>query len=229
MFRRTLNSFTAAILFSLGGCSAFVPKVDMPVQTHVDPAPRPEQLAMAAPTGSLYNVSTYTPLFEDIRARRVGDILIIQINGKIDATQSNSMSASRTDSATIDVPLIQGFFGALGDLRGLNGSASSSKNFNGQGETTNANDLTGTLTVTVSDVLPNGNLRVVGEKQIGTNRDVEYLKFSGVVNPATIQTGNVVSSSKVADARVEYRGKGVLDTATTMGWLSRFFLTFLPF
>ena len=88
---------------------------------------------------------------------------------------------------------------------------------------------TALITVSVSEVLPNGYLRVIGEKQIGTNREVERIRFSGVVNPVTILPGNVVPSTRVADARVEYKGQGAIDSATTMGWLSRFFLTVLPF
>ena len=83
--------------------------------------------------------------------------------------------------------------------------------------------------MTVVDVLPNGYLLVSGEKQIGTNREVQTIRFSGVVNPATILSGNLVSSSQVADARVEMRGQGAVDEAQVMGWLARFFLTFLPF
>lgn len=232
MFRRLLIGLTAAASFSLGACSTFVPQVDMPEQTvnNQKPSAQPDavELALAQPTGSLYSASTYRPLFEDNRARFVGDILTIQISESIDATQTNSMSASRSDSASIDVPLIQGFFGG-NDLKAINGSASSSKSFDGSGETAAANNLVGTLTVSVTDVLPNGYLRVVGEKQIGTNRDVQYLKFAGVVNPNDIRAGNVVASSRVADARVEYRGRGTLDSASAMGWLSRFFLTVLPF
>jgi len=199
----------------------------MPEQTTVQQAvPAPAQPGM--PTGSLYSAASYRPLFEDQRARFVGDILTIQILEQINAAQTNSTAASRKDSASIDVPLIQGFFG-LGDLKAISGTASGSKDFSGKGESKAANNLTGTVTVTVSGILPNGNLQVVGEKQIGTNRDVEYLRFSGVVNPITILPGNVVPSTKVADARIEYRGKGAIDSATTMGWLSRFFLTVLPF
>lgn len=232
MYRRLLIGITAAISFSLGACSTFVPQVDLPAKTTNEQAapkqPDAVELAMAKPTGSLYSTSSYRPLFEDHRARFKGDILTIQISESIDATQSNSMSASRSDSASIDVPLIQGFFGG-NDLKAINGSASSSKSFDGSGDTAANNNFAGTLTVSVTDVLPNGYLRVVGEKQIGTNRDVQYLKFAGVVNPVDIRTGNVVSSSKVADARIEYRGQGTLDSATAMGWLSRFFLTVLPF
>lgn len=232
MCRLLLIGLTAAFSFSLGACSTFIPKVDLPEQTtnqQVPPAqPDAVELAMSKPTGSLYSTSTYRPLFEDHKARFKGDILTIQISESIDATQSNSVSASRTDSASIDVPLIQGFFGG-NDLRAINGEASSNKSFDGSGDSAANNNFVGTLTVSVTDVLPNGYLRVVGEKQIGTNRDVQYLKFAGVVNPVDIRTGNVVSSSKVADARIEYRGKGALDSATAMGWLSRFFLTVLPF
>ncbi|MEW6206484.1 MAG: flagellar basal body L-ring protein FlgH [Pseudomonadota bacterium] len=229
MKRIFLIGLTAAFSITLGACSTFAPKVDMPSQTTVpQPVPQPAQVAMAAPTGSLYSTATYRPLFEDQRARFLGDTLTIQIVEQINAAQTNSMSASRSDSASIDVPLIQGFFGSR-DLRAINGSASSDKDFSGEGSSRAANTLTGSITVTVANVLPNGNLQVVGEKQIGTNREVEYLKFSGVVNPITVLPGNVVPSTKVADARIEYRGKGALDSATAMGWLSRFFLTVLPF
>ena len=83
--------------------------------------------------------------------------------------------------------------------------------------------------MTVIEVLPNGNLLVSGEKQIGINQGSEFVRFSGVVNPATISPANAVSSTQVADARLEYRGNGYIDEAQTMGWLARFFLTFLPF
>ncbi len=229
MNRLVLIGITAAFSITLGACSTFAPKVDMPEKTTVQqPVQQTTQLATAKPTGSLYNPSTHRPLFEDQRARFLGDTLTIQIKEQINAAQTNSMNASRSDSASLNVPLIQGFFGQR-DLKAINSSASSEKDFSGKGESKAANNLTATLTVTVSDILPNGNLQVIGEKQIGTNRDVEYLKFSGVVNPVTILPGNLVPSSKVADARIEYRGKGVLDSATTMGWLSRFFLTVLPF
>ena len=79
------------------------------------------------------------------------------------------------------------------------------------------------------EVLPNNNLIVSGEKQIGINQGSEFIRFSGVVNPNTIVNGNTVTSTQVADARIEYRGTGYIDEAQTMGWMSRFFLTFLPF
>ena len=83
--------------------------------------------------------------------------------------------------------------------------------------------------MTVIDVLPNGNLLVSGEKQIALKEGEEFIRFSGVVNPNTISTANTVQSSQVADARIEYKANGFLDSAQVMGWLGRFFLTVLPF
>jgi len=113
-------------------------------------------------------------------------------------------------------------------LLGSNLAASSASAFEGKGGSASNNVFTSIITVTVIEVLPNGNLLVSGEKQIGINQGSEFVRFSGVVNPATI-SGNTVSSTQVADARLEYRGNGYIDEAQTMGWLGRFFLTVLPF
>jgi flagellar L-ring protein FlgH len=125
------------------------------------------------------------------------------------------------------VPIVAGLPGKF--LQGANLQANSSNAFSGKGDTANENSFAGTITVTVMNVLPNGNLVVSGEKQIGINHNLELIRFSGVVNPVTLQAGNVVESTKVADARLEYTGKGYIDEAQRMGWLSRLFLTFLPF
>ena len=114
-------------------------------------------------------------------------------------------------------------------LQDLELKASTDNKFEGKGETANDNLFTGTITVTVIEVLANGNLLVSGDKQIGINRNMETLRFSGVVNPATILHGNVVSSTQIADARIDYRGSGYINEAQTMGWLQRFFLNVLPF
>jgi flagellar L-ring protein precursor FlgH len=81
----------------------------------------------------------------------------------------------------------------------------------------------------VIEVLPNGNLRVAGEKQIGIRQNSEVLRFSGVVDPERIQAGNVVSSTQVADARLDYRGGGYIEEAQIQGWLARFFNSWSPF
>jgi flagellar L-ring protein precursor FlgH len=106
--------------------------------------------------------------------------------------------------------------------------ASSTNQFEGKGEAASANNFSGTITVTVIDVLPNRNLVVSGEKQLAMTQGSEYIRFSGVVRPETV-INNTVSSIQVADARIEYKANGYIDEAQTMGWLSRFFLTVSPF
>ncbi len=120
--------------------------------------------------------------------------------------------------------------GVLGtNINALNAAASSSNSFDGKGATSSSNLFTGTITVTVVEVLVNGNLRIAGEKQIGIRRNGEVLKFTGVIDPARIQPGNTVSSTQVADARLDYRGTGYIEEAQIKGWLSRFFDSFTPF
>src|SRR5262249_10871347 len=107
--------------------------------------------------------------------------------------------------------------------------ATSDFEFSGEGASASNNTVNGTLTVTVVNVLPNGNLVVSGEKQIGINQGSEFIRVSGVVNPAYITFANSINSVQLADARVEYRANGQIENAQQMGWLARFFLNVLPF
>ncbi len=107
---------------------------------------------------------------------------------------------------------------------------SGDNSFGGKGGANANNTFNGTITVTVNQVLSNGNLHVVGEKNrspltVGT----EFIRFSGVVNPRTISGSNSVTSTQVADARIEYVGNGYINEAQTMGWLQRFFLNVSPY
>ena len=112
---------------------------------------------------------------------------------------------------------------------GLGLDANSSNTFDGKGQAAASNDFTGTITVTVIDVLPNGNMLVSGEKQIAMSQGSEFIRFSGIVNPVMVTPSNSVVSTQVADARIEYRANGYIDEAQTMGWLARFFNNVLPF
>ncbi|MBU3738960.1 MAG: flagellar basal body L-ring protein FlgH, partial [Rhodoferax sp.] len=114
-------------------------------------------------------------------------------------------------------------------LGNLKVGTSTNNDFSGKGGTESANTFSGTITATVTEVLPNGHLAVAGEKQIGVNQNVDVLRFSGTIDPRAVQPGNVVSSTKVANARIESRGRGAQAEAQTVGWLSRFFFSLLPF
>ena len=189
---------------------------------------RPEPRNYADPgNGAIYNVANARPLFEDRRARFVGDTIIINIVEKTQASKISENKTSRSQTVDASVPTIVGlpFKGAQGTAL----TASDTNNFDGKGQNTSSNDFTSTIAVTVIEVYPNGNLLVSGEKQIGLKEGEEFVRFSGVVNPNTITTANTVQSTQVADARIEYRQNGQIQSAQVAGWLTKFFLTFLPF
>jgi len=216
-------AFGFLVLLALTGCGAMrTVEMHQPMTARPVATPATEQS-----NGAIYQAQHYMPLFEDIRARNVGDTRNITLNEKINATKQADSSAERTQGTTASVPTVFGLPGKF--AQGTSLSASSSNKFEGKGASTTSNLFTGTITVTVIEVLSNGNLIVSGEKQIGINQGSEFIRFSGVVNPTTIVSGNTVTSTQVADARIEYRGTGYIDEAQTMGWLARFFLTFLPF
>lgn len=187
--------------------------------------PMPPTAPVAA-RGAIYQPASYQPLFEDHRARTIGDILTININEKVSASKTATSTANRAGSMDFVVPDAQ--IGGRG-IKGGKLSATSKNDFEGKGDSAANNVFTGAITVTVVDVLPNGNLIVAGEKQIGINQGSEFVRLSGVVDPRFILAGNVVSSTQVADARLEYRGAGYINEAQTIGWLSRVFMSVMPF
>ncbi len=205
----------------------------MPQTAKVDFAePRPVHAAIAAVperanTGSLFHKVSYRPAFEDPRARAIGDIITIQIVETVTASQVSKSTANRTTSMDAGVsafPLM-----SATSLAKLTTGTSSANDFSGKGGTESANTFTGSITATVVDVLPNGHLVVTGEKQIGVNQNVDVLRFSGTIDPRLVQPGNLVNSTQVANARIESKGRGAQAEAQTVGWLSRFFFSFLPF
>ena len=191
-------------------------------QAAIAPPPAPR-----ATTGSLFQVASYRPSFEDRRARMVGDTVTVQIVENVTASQKSTSTVDRNSS--IDSKITALPLQPVADLAKLGIGASTSNNFSGKGCTVSANTFSGSITATVIEVLGNGHLVVAGEKQIGVNQNVDVLRFSGTVDPRLVQPGSVVSSTQVANVRIESRGRGAQGEAQTVGWLSRFFLSFLPF
>ncbi|WP_303785398.1 flagellar basal body L-ring protein FlgH [Azovibrio restrictus] len=188
-----------------------------------------------APTGngSIFQANSARPLFEDRRARYVGDILTVNIKENNRASAESESTATRTSevSARIDALNVPPFnVNPLNRVAGLNAAAESSNTFSGGGDVGNTNAFNGTITVTVIEVLPNGNLLVSGEKQVSIGHQQEFIRLSGVVNPRDIRSeSHSVDSSRIADARIEYKASGYISEAQVMGWLARFFLSALPF
>lgn len=214
----------------LAGC-AYVPKKPL-----VDGPTSAQPAAVVDPTnsGSIYQLSqpvyyAYQPLFEDRRPRNVGDTLTISLEEDVSASKNSSASAGRNGKSSFSASLIPKFLKKLIDGDKMDMSMEGESDFSGKGGANAKNTFKGTITVTVIRLLANGNLQVVGEKQIAINQGTEFIRFSGVVNPRTISGTNTVSSMKVADARIEYVGEGYINEAQNMGWLQRFFLNISPF
>lgn len=179
------------------------------------------------PNGSIYQARQgYQPLFEDRRPRAMGDILTIVLDEEVSASKNSQSNAGRSGSASLELAQLPDVLDTLAeygfDISGEN-------DFTGSGGSRANNSFTGTITVSVLEVMNNGNLRVRGEKQIAINQGTEFIRFSGVVNPRTITAQNTVPSTQVADARIEYVGDGYINEAQHMGWLQRFFLNVSPF
>ena len=208
----------------LSGCAYIGPHVDVG-----DTRPTPPEPAPAAPTlasGSIFAAAAYRPLFEDHRARLVGDTLTVKIVEKVTATAKSTSSVEKSGAMSGGITALPGL--SPNALRRASADASTSSTSEGTGSTENSNDFSGTITVVVKQVLPNGHLLVAGEKQIGVNQNIDVLRFSGQVDPRAIQSGNSVPSAALANVRLEQRGRGAAAEAQAMGWLQRFFINVLP-
>jgi flagellar L-ring protein FlgH len=212
---------------ALAGCASVnhyrVPPVD------VDAPPPVVAAAPAAPAlanGAIYQASAYRPLFEDHRARLPGDTLTVTIVEKVSASQKSTSSVDKSGTlsgAVTALPLLSPSSFARATVGGT-----SANTYGGKGATESSNDFSGTITVLVTGVLPNGHLLIRGEKQIGVNANVDVLRFAGQVDPRAIQPGNSVPSAQIANVRVEHRSRGQQADAQVMGLLSRFFLSVMP-
>ncbi|RLA55099.1 MAG: flagellar basal body L-ring protein FlgH [Gammaproteobacteria bacterium] len=216
-------SIAAALL--LGACS------NTPENTHPDYAavepfdPYPEPQALA-PTGSIYqNVGHNLVLFEDLRARQVGDILTVVLAEATDGTKSSDTALDKDNSTVIDNPVIAGNLVDLGNDNNLAFDLSSKSAFKGDSASNQSNSLQGSISVTVAKVYPGGNLYVQGEKWIKINQGNEYIRLRGIIRSVDISTSNTILSTKIADARISYSGTGATQDVNKVGWLSRFFIS----
>jgi flagellar L-ring protein precursor FlgH len=223
-----MNSLNFVILINgiafLAGCSGGSRSiVDIPTFA---PA------AMATPInintgGAIFQGGNTLSLYETPRAQRVGDVLTIRLAESYSANNSADAAASR--SSNISAEAADKSTGAAARLARLFNVGSATTTFKGQGSVSNNSGMNGTLAVSVIATLPTGNLVVAGDKIIAMNDNRDRLRLSGIVNPKDIEEGNYVSSNKVANARIEQAGVGMLADATTMGWLQRMFLSVLTF
>jgi flagellar L-ring protein precursor FlgH len=190
----------------------------------------PTVVAQPAPpraNGSIFQASMgYTPLTSGARATSVGDIITIVLVERTQATKSTSADTSRNGNIGLTPPST----GILSKLFSASDvSAGGQNSFTGKGGASQSNALSGEITVTIAAVYPNGTMLVKGEKALTLNRGDEFIQLSGLVRQADIAPDNRIASTRVADAKIIYKGKGEIANASRQGWLQRFFSAISPF
>lgn len=173
--------------------------------------------------GAIYDVSNNLFLFEDIKARRVGDVITVILQESTNASKSASTSTKRSSSIDVPDPTVLGGVITRNGQPILSMDANSDAEFSGEGGSSQSNSLSGNLTVTVAEVLPNGYLYVKGEKVLTLNQGSEVVRIAGIIRPNDITPQNTVLSSQIAAAEITYSGKGAIAGSNQQGWLIRFF------
>jgi flagellar L-ring protein precursor FlgH len=236
IMRVLMSSMWILIAITLAACSQNEVKRD-PNYAAVRPVPVEP---IERQDGAIFDVRSNISLFEDYRARRVGDILTVVLDEQTDAEKESETTVSKEGSNSIANPTLFGTtpqFNLPSQLplastsdNNLAFELGSESDFTGQGDSDLNNKLTGNISVSVVEVLSNGNLVIRGEKVITINQGNEYIRISGIVSPRDIEADNSISSIRIADAQIAYVGDGPTNDANVMGWLSRFFVSALmPF
>ncbi len=219
--RPTLRLLLAsAVTALLGGCVIAGDVRPYPTMAPVTPVVAPSAVPTA---GSIYAAGPGLQLYSDRRARDVGDLLTITLTESTTAQTTANTTTAKESELSIGTPTIFGAPVTLGGKDILSASAAGSRDFAGKGTSAQSNRLQGSVTVTVMQRLPNGNLVVQGAKNLRLNQGDELVQVQGIVRAADISQDNTIPSSRVADARIVYGGRGPVAQSNAMGWLSRFF------
>ncbi len=208
---------TFAAVLSLSAACTPIPQRD-PAFAPVAPADlRPP----VQNSGSIYQSGYDMRLFEDHTAKRVGDVLTITLLENTQAKKADDLKTKKDNQMSASAPSIFGIAASALTGQSLETKLASSKEFTGTGAADQSNSLSGNISVTVVDLLPNGNLSVRGEKRVTLNQGDEFIRLSGIVRPVDINSSNIITSDKVADVTIMYVGEGAMADASKMGWLAR--------
>jgi flagellar L-ring protein precursor FlgH len=214
-----MNTRNASLLLlcTLAACEGTKPaKPDDALAWTQEPLP-------PATNGAIYQAGREVVLAENPVARHIGDIVTIVLNEQTAAQKSATTTTSKSNNLAMPGPTLLGKPVTINGVPILNNEIDDSSKFAGQGASAESNSLTGYLTATVLKVLPNGNLLIAGEKQIGLNQGKEYVRVTGVIRPIDMAADDSIPSYRVASAHITYSGKGAIADANAQSWLARFF------
>lgn len=214
----------------LSACVAPVPSSHITQPLTAKPITASERPA-PPDTGGIFQTNyNQHPLFEDVRARNVGDTITVTLLENTSATEKNGNDANHAAAISASTPSISNSATGQHVLDAAGIASSAANKLANTGDSSGSNFLSGSITATVINVLANGNLVISGEKVVSINQVDEYIRISGVVNPVFVQSGNTILSTQLSDARVEYKGGNAnLDKAAVMSMFNRFFISAMPF
>lgn len=218
----TANRLLLGFVVLLSGCGTY--DKTKPGDPYYAPTIASTQNMPQRTDGSLYQDAYGMSLFNDRKAHFVGDILTVTLSENTVSKKSSKVNVKKDDAAVFNsgAGTLLGTDPTLGKMT-LGTNLSQKRNFGGDAGADQSNSLSGSITVTVAEILPNGNLVVRGEKWITLNRGDEYIRISGIVRPDDVQTDNTVISTRLANAKISYSGTGTLADSQNMGWLAKFF------
>ncbi len=215
--------FIVGLSMVLAGCQG----LEQPMQDDPFYAPKYPVSAVPAPqtSGSLFATSGYTSLYDDAVARRVGDIINVRLNEQTQSSKSASTSLNKDSNTSMAEPTILGKRITVPPANNLSlTDFGSESEFSGSADSDQSNSLSGNIAVTIAEVLPNGSFVVRGEKWMRLNQGDEFIRISGLIRPVDVDSNNSIDSTKMANARISYGGKGTLANSNEMGWFSKFFV-----
>ena len=222
--KMTLVAAAAITLVGCGGNDVMPQRVN-----NFEPVMPQTIVADKVVDGSIYAGRVNGGLFGDRKAYQAGDLITILLRERTNAVKEATGTVDRTSANDALSPLQLARLGTAGGLLSTDSALGSSISSDGSGSATQSNQLGGDITVSVVNVLPNGNLVIRGEKLITLNHGDEYVQVSGVIRPDDIQPDNTILSKRIANAQITYSGSGQLNDATKMAWGNAFFLKFWPF
>ena len=216
-FKLDIFCFVAMASLLVSGCATGPDKL-----VDFEPIVRPVAPKPATYTnGSLFQQRSVS-LFEDPKPHRIGDIITVLLQESTSASKNSGTSSTKEDDISMAAPTI---FGAPVTYKGndvFSMNIAPEREFSGESDSSQSNSLSGEITVTVVDILPNDNLVVQGEKWFVLNQGKEYIRIAGVIRPQDVSPDNTLSSSKLADAQIAYSGEGFLADVNNQGWLGQF-------
>ena len=227
---------TGCLALMLSGCVTTQPPAAqapaMPERYSLPTTPRPQT---PTPEGSIFNAAASQDLYQDSRARAVGDIVLVKIVETSNGTKKATTKTGRNSSVSADVTAL---FGLEKWLAGKNANFTPSSkalqaglqnDFEGDGETKRNSSVTATISARVVDITMDNNLVIRGFREVRVNNETQHIILSGIVRPKDISQDNSILSSYIADARIEYSGKGVISDKQQPGWLARGLDVIWPF